>query len=58
MSIWEFPKFGVPFWRGPNNKEYNILRSTLGRHYCGKLPYKCKCSYTCVHIHLCIYREI
>ena len=27
---WGFPKLGAPFWGAPNNKDYDILGSTLG----------------------------
>ena len=28
--IWCFAKLGVPFWGGPNDKDYSVLESILG----------------------------
>ena len=40
LSIWQFPKIWSTIFRGPNNKDYNILGSILGSPYLGKLPFK------------------
>ena len=34
-----FPKLGVPFWGGPQNKDHGILGSILGFLSLGKLPH-------------------
>ena len=38
-AIWGFPYFRGTLFRGPYNKDYSILGSTLGSPYFGKLPY-------------------
>ena len=41
-----FPELGVPFFRGPNNKDYNILGSILGSPFLGN--YHVKFRFACL----------